>query len=165
VRRRSFPGFLVTDRYEEATSGGEAGGLGARAERREVKPRRGAEAGDDLPLVARAGQERFPADEMLDPVEVAGRDGRQLRLGHPAVDLMPVDQLEAVDEAAECFELPPTGHDEQPVPLARPLGLALDLRDVLAEPGGRDAEVRPRVGSFGGCTWSVMQRTSNPCPP
>jgi hypothetical protein len=37
------------------------------------------------------------------------------------------------------------GHHEQPVPLACPLGLAVDLRDVLAEPFGRDAEPRPWV--------------------
>ena len=37
------------------------------------------------------------------------------------------------------------GHDEEPVLLACPLGLALDRRDVLPEPVGRHAQVRPRV--------------------
>src|ERR671910_1923654 len=90
-----------------STLGGEAGGRGARAERREVEPRLGAEAVDHFLLFPRAGQERLPAAEMLEPVEVAGRDRRKLGLRHPAVGPVPVDQLEAVDEAAERLQLAP----------------------------------------------------------
>ena len=58
----------------------EAGGDG-RAEWGEVQHRVGTEAGDDLVLVHRAGQQCLPAEEMLGAVEVPGRYRRQLGFG------------------------------------------------------------------------------------
>ena len=57
-----------------------------------------AQVGDDLLLVLGAGQRGLPGREVLEAVEVAVRDDRQPRLGDPREEVVPVDELEAVDD-------------------------------------------------------------------
>ena len=58
----------------------------------------GAQVRDDLLLVLGTGQRGLPRREVLEAVEVAVRDDRQARLGDPREEVVPVDELEAVDD-------------------------------------------------------------------
>ena len=46
----------------------------------------------------RTWNDRLPVPQVLESMEVASRDIRKPRLGNPREDVMPVDELEAVDE-------------------------------------------------------------------
>jgi hypothetical protein len=144
--------------------------------RQEGRPRR-AEVGDDGPGVLRARKQRLPAVQVLRPVEVAVRDGRQAALGRPAVQVVPVEELPAVDAVAE---LPPVARPAERQPRrerAAATGAYSRLaRSACASSSARYpawlAAVTPRAGASAGShgsslrlTWSVTQRTSKPLRP
>src|SRR5205814_160541 len=62
---------------------------------------RRAEVGEDRALVLRARKERLPGGEVLAPMDVARRDRGEPGLADPREELVPVEQLEAVDGGGE----------------------------------------------------------------
>src|SRR5581483_2616956 len=86
-----------------------SGGFGqfrGRVEAREERRPRRAKVGDDLALLLCAGEERLPPVQVLGTMEVAGGDRREPALGRPSVEVVPVEELPAVDETAEPAPVP-----------------------------------------------------------
>ena len=65
---------------------------------RQVRRAGRAEIGDDRVGILLKGEEGLPAAEVLRPMEVAVRDGRQTRAGDPAEERRPVEELEPMGE-------------------------------------------------------------------